>query len=107
MHQIPWIYLKIKSNDILSVENRLVFYLVMTWLWDKFVPALIGGHFFVTETAFARNQLFYFRHDIWLQISKNSLQHVRRNLFFDVPLVRQDFHTSNLILCIEYRKYEI
>ncbi|KXT00977.1 hypothetical protein AC578_8192 [Pseudocercospora eumusae] len=43
------------------------------FLFDSYLMPLIRGHFHVTESSMNRNQLFYFRHDVWREMSEPAM----------------------------------
>jgi len=46
---------------------------LLYYVFDSFLIPLIRGHFHVTESNVQRNQLFFFRHDVWLEMSEPAL----------------------------------
>ncbi len=46
---------------------------LLYYIFDSFLIPLIRGHFHVTESGAHRNQLFYFRHDVWKALSDPAL----------------------------------
>jgi telomerase reverse transcriptase len=60
------------SRTDLEKRSELIAELVY-YVFDSFLIPLIRAHFYVTESGAFRNQLFYFRHDVWRQMSKPAL----------------------------------
>lgn len=60
------------SKTDLAKRSELMAELIY-YLFDSFLIPLIRAHFYVTESNVQRNQLFYFRHDVWSKISKPAL----------------------------------
>lgn len=60
-------------KDILS---ELLYY-----LFDSYLTPLIRSHFHVTESSVHRNQLFYFRHDVWKAMSEPALTSLKLDMF--------------------------
>ncbi|RUP46721.1 hypothetical protein BC936DRAFT_146596 [Jimgerdemannia flammicorona] len=54
------------------------------WLFDSFVVPLIKTNFYVTESSPHRNRIFYFRHDLWVKISKPVLDRLMADNFQEV-----------------------
>ena len=50
---------------------------LLYYVFDSFLIPLIRGHFHVTESGAHRNQLFYFRHDVWKAISEPALRSLK------------------------------
>jgi hypothetical protein len=57
------------------------------WLFDSFIIHLIRTNFYVTETSVHKNRVFYFRHDIWREISSPSINELKQNMLEEVPKV--------------------
>lgn len=57
------------------------------WLLDSLIIHLIRTNFYVTETSVHKNRVFYFRHDIWREISSPSINELRHNMLEEVPKV--------------------
>jgi telomerase reverse transcriptase len=57
------------------------------WLFDSVVIHLIRTNFYVTETAVHKNRVFYFRHDIWREISSPSINTLKENMLEAIPKV--------------------
>lgn len=60
-------------KDILS---ELLYY-----IFDSYLIPLIRSHFHVTESGIHRNQLFYFRHDVWKAMSEPALTSLKLDMF--------------------------
>lgn len=63
----------------LEILLELIYY-----LFDSILIPLIRSHFYVTESSTHRNQLFYFRHDVWRKISEPSLTVVKMKTFEEI-----------------------
>ena len=61
-----------KRKDLLA---ELLYY-----LFDSFLIPLIRGHFHVTESGAHRNQLFYFRHDVWKALAEPALSSLKETM---------------------------
>lgn len=53
---------------------------LLYYIFDSFLIPLIRGHFYVTESGAHRNQLFYFRHDVWKALSEPALATVQSDM---------------------------
>lgn len=53
---------------------------LLYYLFDSFLIPLIRGHFHVTESNVQRNQLFYYRHDIWQEMSEPALASLKQSM---------------------------
>lgn len=59
-----------------SILSELLYY-----LFDSYLVPLIRSHFHVTESNVHRNQLFYFRHDVWKAMSEPALRSLKLDMF--------------------------
>ncbi|PIA90296.1 Telomerase reverse transcriptase [Cercospora beticola] len=50
---------------------------ILYYLFDSFLIPLIRGHFHVTESNGQRNQLFYFRQDVWKALCEPAMESLR------------------------------
>lgn len=53
---------------------------LLYYLFDSFLIPLIRGHFHVTESGAHRNQVFYFRHDVWKAMSEPALASLKETM---------------------------
>ena len=60
----------------LEILLELIYY-----LFDSILIPLVRANFYVSESNTHRNQLFYFRHDIWRKISEPSLAVLKIKMF--------------------------
>ena len=51
------------------------------YIFDSFLIPLIRSNFYVTESNVNRNQLFYFRHDVWRRLAEPSLSQLKLSMF--------------------------
>ena len=58
-----------RSSSIARQANLLSFY---CFIFRKFLPSLIKSCFYVTESSHRKQRLFYFRHDDWLDITREK-----------------------------------
>jgi len=54
---------------------------LMYYVFDSYLIPLIRSHFYVTESSAHRNQLFYFRHDVWKSLSEPALGSLKLEMF--------------------------
>ena len=57
------------------------------WLFDSIVIHLIRTNFYVTETAVHKNRVFYFRHDVWKEISSPSIAKLKESMLDEISKV--------------------
>ncbi|OQO08842.1 hypothetical protein B0A48_05732 [Cryoendolithus antarcticus] len=53
---------------------------LMYYLFDSFLIPLIRSHFHVTEVAGRRNELCFFRHDVWKLLSEPALAQLKETM---------------------------
>ena len=87
---IPWLVpqdyndkTKMAASDF-SKRKELLAELVY-YLFDSFLVPLVNSSFHVTESSAHRNQLFYFRHDVWRQLAEPTLNEMRSSMFQELP----------------------
>lgn len=51
------------------------------YVFDSFLIPLIRTNFYVTESNVNRNQLFYFRQDVWRSLAEPSLSQLKLAMF--------------------------
>ena len=51
------------------------------YMFDSLLVPLIRSNFYVTESSTHRNQLFYFRHDVWRKLAEPSLRSLKATNF--------------------------
>ena len=83
--QIEWTHapngdsaLKKSASDFAKCKELMAE--LLYYLFDSFLIPLIRGHFHVTESGAHRNQLFYFRHDVWKAISEPALTSLKESM---------------------------
>ena len=54
---------------------------LLYYMFDSYLIPLIRSHFHVTESGVHRNQLFYFRHDVWKTMSEPALTSLKLDMF--------------------------
>ena len=57
------------------------------WLFDSFVMHILRNNFYITETAIHRNRVYYFRHDIWREISTPSITKLKNSMLEEISKV--------------------
>lgn len=62
---------RLSKSDLVKRQELMAE--LLYYLFDSFLVPLIRGHFHVTESGAHRNQLFYFRHDVWKDMSEPAL----------------------------------
>jgi telomerase reverse transcriptase len=89
---IPWLApantspgIKLSRSDF--NKRTELFSEFIYWLFDSIIIHLIRTNFYVTETAVHRNRVFYFRHDIWRQISAPSITKLKHTMLAPITKV--------------------
>jgi telomerase reverse transcriptase len=57
---------------------------IIRLIFDVFVMALVRHNFYLTDTAMNRNRLFFYRMDVWNEISRRAFTSLSKSLF--IPL---------------------
>ncbi|KAK4500419.1 hypothetical protein PRZ48_008608 [Zasmidium cellare] len=96
LHDIGWLRSpKLDAGHSLSKtdydKRKELMVELLYYLFDSFLIPLIRGHFHVTESNVHRNQLFYFRQDIWKQMSEPALNELKNDMLEECsPLAVDD-----------------
>lgn len=85
IHDIEWLKppkvntaLRLSASD--SAKRKELMAELLYYLFDSFLIPLIRGHFHVTESGAHRNQVFYFRHDVWKWMSEPALASLKQSM---------------------------
>ncbi|KAF7530544.1 hypothetical protein PCG10_000053 [Penicillium crustosum] len=70
---------KIALSDL--HKRTELFHEFMFWIFDSILIPLIRSHFYVTESQTHRNRLFYFRHDMWQQLTQQPFGELKATMF--------------------------
>ncbi|BDA46320.1 probable telomerase reverse transcriptase [Coccomyxa sp. Obi] len=62
-----------------AVQRRLALW--VRWLLAELVVPLLRAHFYCTESEAYRQQVFYYRKPVWLELQREGLASVRDSLF--------------------------
>ncbi|KAG6081498.1 hypothetical protein E4U16_007334 [Claviceps sp. LM84 group G4] len=69
-------------------KRHEIFHEVVYFVFDSLLMPLIKSNFYVTESSTHRNQIFYFRHDVWRRIAAPAISVLKRDMFEDVKLAQ-------------------
>ncbi|KAF4335718.1 telomerase reverse transcriptase [Fusarium beomiforme] len=75
-----------KSNKTDSAKRVEIFHEFIYFVFDSLLMPLIRNNFYVTESNTHRYQVFYFRHEVWRQISEPAMAALRADMFEEVKL---------------------
>ncbi|PHH59478.1 hypothetical protein CDD81_3168 [Ophiocordyceps australis] len=68
-----------------ETKKRLEIFLeFLYYVFDSLLMPLIKNNFYVTESNTHRNQVFYFRHDIWRLIAEPKMADVKRDMLEEI-----------------------
>lgn len=73
---------RLSASDL--VKRQQILAELVYYVFDSFLIPLINSNFHVTESSSNRNQLFYFRHNVWQRLSQPALSDLRMNMFEEV-----------------------
>lgn len=62
-------------------KRKEIFAELVYYLFDSFLIPLVRSNFHVTESNVHRNKLFYFRHDVWRQLTEPKFAELRSSIF--------------------------
>lgn len=70
---------KLSASDF--AKRNEIFAELVYYLFDSFLIPLISSNFHVTESSTRRNELCYFRHDVWKKLSEPALTNLKSSMF--------------------------
>ncbi|KAG0091070.1 hypothetical protein BGZ92_001570 [Podila epicladia] len=51
------------------------------WLFDGFLMPLLQATFYVTDSSYQKNKMFYYRHELWRRILKPAVNSLQERMF--------------------------
>ncbi|KAL0475706.1 Telomerase ribonucleoprotein complex RNA binding domain-containing protein, partial [Neurospora intermedia] len=88
LSSIPWLASPALSSHKCSqteLNKRKEIYLeFLYYTFDSLLIPLIRSNFYVTESSAHRYRLFFFRHDVWLSVTKPALTCLKAKMFEEV-----------------------
>ncbi|EGO53691.1 hypothetical protein NEUTE1DRAFT_19417, partial [Neurospora tetrasperma FGSC 2508] len=88
LSSIPWLAspaLSLHKCSQPELNKRKEIYLeFLYYTFDSLLIPLIRSNFYVTESSAHRYRLFFFRHDVWLSVTKPALTCLRVKMFEEV-----------------------
>ncbi|KAI9701393.1 MAG: hypothetical protein M1820_006484 [Bogoriella megaspora] len=89
VQKIPWLAprgmdqtLRLSRTDFQKRIELLLEFLY--FVFDSFLTPLVRSNFYVTDSNENKNQLFYFRHDVWRKLAEPSLSQLKLSLFAEM-----------------------
>jgi telomerase reverse transcriptase len=79
---LPGDHKKMAKSDFEKRKQLLAEFVY--YLFDSFVIPLIRSNFHATESNGSKNRLFYFRHDVWRQLTEPSILELKKSMFQDI-----------------------
>ncbi|KAG0217535.1 hypothetical protein BGX33_010303 [Mortierella sp. NVP41] len=64
-----------------SDKQHEILYEFVYWLVDGFLIPLLQGSFYVTDSSYQRNKVFYYRHGLWKLITRSAVNSLQENMF--------------------------
>src|SRR5690606_12469580 len=71
----------VRNEDLPVKMNQEQLKSFMRWLFQDYLVKIIKRYFYVTDSAAHKNRLFYFRHDVWSEITKSFLSDIQKRMF--------------------------
>jgi telomerase reverse transcriptase len=63
-----------------------MFYEFLYYVFDSLLIPLLRGNFYVTESNKHKYRLFYFRHDVWRNITEPAVTALKANMFEEIKV---------------------
>ena len=71
--QLPWITQDhVKGQQ--AIKNKKLVITLLQWIFDKFIASILSGYFYITETSWSTNKVFFYRKKVWYHICEIGLQ---------------------------------
>ncbi|KAF9437892.1 hypothetical protein BGZ76_010674 [Entomortierella beljakovae] len=67
------------SNKQHEILNEFIY-----WLFDGVLIPLLQASFYVTDSSFHRNRVFYYRHELWQLINKAAVSLIQKEMFIQM-----------------------
>lgn len=67
-------------------KRKEIFLEFLYYVFDSLLIPLIRSNFYVTESSAHRYRLFFFRHDVWLSVTKPALTSLKLSMFEEVKM---------------------
>lgn len=71
--QIPWLASNPQSKGPYNAEElslrTKIFHAFLLWIFESVIMPLLGTTFYITETMMHRNQMFFYRREVWTRIN--------------------------------------
>ncbi|KAJ6661400.1 hypothetical protein lerEdw1_015028 [Lerista edwardsae] len=74
-----------RGRSIPASEHRFrerLFSKFLYWLMDSYVAELLRSFFYITETMFQKNLLFFFRKTVWSKLRRNGIRPLSMHVHF-------------------------
>lgn len=89
LHRIEWLVpQKIAYSDKMCnsdfQKRKELFLEFIYYVFDSLLIPLIRSNFYVTESNSHQNRLFFFRHDVWRQLTEPSLATIKISMFEEI-----------------------
>lgn len=65
-------------------KRKELFHELLYFVFDSLLMPLIRSNFYVTESNADRNQIFYFRHEVWRHVAEPTLSKLKTEMFEEV-----------------------
>lgn len=82
-------YLLSGKDCVPAAEHRLrerILAMFLFWLMDTYVVQLLRSFFYVTETTFQKNRLFFYRKNVWSKLQSIGVRYHTASLRYQCLL---------------------
>ncbi|KAF9147000.1 hypothetical protein BG015_011419, partial [Linnemannia schmuckeri] len=64
-----------------SDKQHEILHEFLYWLFDGFLMPLLQATFYVTDSSYQRNKVFYYRHELWRIITQSAVNSIQGKMF--------------------------
>lgn len=88
--EIQWLQ-QLKSSGSKSSQSDMnkrneLFHEFLYFVFDSLLMPLLRSNFYITESNVDRNQVFYFRHEVWRHVAEPALTNIKTDMFEEVKM---------------------
>ncbi|KAG0366783.1 hypothetical protein BGZ54_004884 [Gamsiella multidivaricata] len=67
-----------------SDKQHEILHEFLYWMFDGFLIPLLQASFYITDSSFQRNKIFYYRHELWQLITKPAVASIQKDMFIQL-----------------------
>ncbi|KAI1315063.1 hypothetical protein EDD11_001356 [Mortierella claussenii] len=84
-----------RTQPTASVKKHEILQEFLYWLFEGFLIPLLRSAFYITDSSFQRNKIFYYRHGLWHLIARPAVNAIQDRMF--VKMQQEEVETCNRV----------